>query len=112
MTGVFEAFLAGIYAEIKMVTRLSAAAAAMAGTDTDKVRGTVLWIIFRNFPATTGSRSRTLPIPANMPAGIPAAPMQSPSNSTEFRSCYDVAPTDERIPNWRMRSFSEILKEL
>ncbi len=39
MTGVFEAFLAGIYAEIKMVTRLSAAAAAMAGTDTDKVRG-------------------------------------------------------------------------
>ena len=77
MTGVFEAFLAGIYAEIKMVTRLSAAAAAMAGTDTDKVRGTVLWIIFRNFPATTGSRSRTLPIPANMPAGIPAAPMQA-----------------------------------
>ena len=47
-----------------------------------------------------------------MPTGIPTAPMQSPSKSTELRNCFDVAPTEERIPICRMRSFREMLNEL
>lgn len=43
---------------------------------------------------------------------MPTAPMQSPSKSTEFRSCFDVAPTEARIPICRVRSFREMLKAL
>ena len=50
--------------------------------------------------------------PRQMPTGIPTAPMQSPSKSTELRNCFDVAPTEERIPICRMRSFREMLNEL
>ena len=40
ITGVLAAFLAGIYAEIRMVSRLTAAAAMSAGGDKVRVRGT------------------------------------------------------------------------
>ncbi len=50
--------------------------------------------------------------PRITPAGMPAAPMQTPSNSTEFLSCFLVAPTDIRMPNCRVRSFKEMLKAL
>nr|WP_330374257.1 hypothetical protein [Clostridioides difficile] len=43
--------------------------------------------------------SPILTIPIATPIGIPIAPMQIPSNSTEFRNCFAVAPTDESIPN-------------
>lgn len=95
-----------------MVIKLTTAAAAIAETDTDKLKGMVLYRMFLNFPSTMGRISPMLPMPVKMPMGMPIAPMQSPSNSTEFRSCFAVAPTDERIPNWRVRSFSEMLNEL
>lgn len=40
ITGVLAAFLAGIYAEIRMVSRLIAAAAMSVGADKVRVRGT------------------------------------------------------------------------
>ncbi len=91
---------------------LTAAAAAMAGNDTVRVKGTSLYIRLPKLPATMEITSFILAIPVKMPMGMPTAPMQRPSNRTELRSCFAVAPTDERIPNWCVRSFSEMVNAL
>ena len=91
---------------------LTAAAAARTGTETFRVKGTVSYIMFPKLADTSESTSLMPGIPTRIPMGIPSAPIQRPSNSTEFCSCFRVAPTDSRIPNWRTRSFSEMVNEL
>ena len=112
ITGIPAAFRAGIYAEIRIVTKLIIAAAISAGTEIDKFKGTLLYKTLPKYFAAIESTSFILGIPIIIPIGIPTAPMQSPSNSTDFLSCFSVAPTDISIPNWRVRSFSEIVNEL
>ena len=84
---------------MRIVTKLTAAAVIIAGIDIVNFKGTLSYITFPKLLATI---LITIPIPqmpATTPIGIPTVPIQSPSNITEFLSCFAVAPTDERIPN-------------
>ena len=112
ITGKLTAFLAGSQAEIRIVTRLTAVAPATAGSDTFVVSGTPVYKTAPNRPDTTEITPRMHPSPARMPMGIPAIPMHSPSKRTELRSCFSVAPTEASTPISRIRSLSEMLKEL
>ena len=112
ITGVLAAFLAGIYAEIRMVSRLIAAAAMSVGADKVRVRGTSWKRMLAKFWEITEMTSPMLMIPTAIPMGMPIMPMQNPSNNTELRSCFAVAPTEERMPNCCVRLFSDMLNEL
>jgi len=48
------------------------------------------------------------PIPTRMPSGMPTALTASASNSTIFRSCFFVAPTEDNRPNCLVRSETEM----
>ena len=91
---------------------LMSAAAPRAGRDTTSSRGTVSYIMFPKFSLTRSNTSLITGSPIRTPRGMPIAPMQTPSNNTALFSCFSVAPTDRRMPNWRSLSFREMVKEL
>ena len=115
---IFDAFLAGIKAEIKIVNILTRIIPMIAQAGT-----TVFICILLSFtPAIipvemilwpTNFSVMPIPkIPAKIPTGIPIAPKIAPSKYTLFRFCDLVAPTDASIPRYLTRSESDIPKAL
>src|SRR5690554_2634157 len=98
MADTFDAFLAGQYVEIKIVTmEITQETRIEAGVTTrcslSDVLNTSLMMEFR--------KAKVMPIPNNperTPIGILIAPIITPSKKTEFRFCFFVAPTLESIP--------------
>jgi len=77
--GASDAFLAGIYAESKIVIILITIEIIIAGTDTYNFNGTVDFKILVKFFETIEITNRILIIPVTIPIGIPTIPIHIPS---------------------------------
>ena len=105
---------AGIHADTSAVKmHISAAASSPHGVITRYM------LTFSPLPSKKPKESRrhhsVIPIPAHpasIPSGIPIAQSTSASYMTVPRNCLRVAPIDLSIPNWRVRSLTDIENEL
>ena len=107
---------AGIQAEITAVIRPMPAAASSAHRfSTNRISTAPPLSPPGRKPKLPRRQYRVMPMPrqpTSSPSGIPTAHSTSASYRTLPRICFFVAPTDFRMPNWRVRSATEMEKEL
>ena len=102
------ALMDGIHAEIRTVISAMAAAMTTACHDTQIRMGVSVRTMEENLSPIRSSVMPIPPMPTRMPSGIPTALTASASNSTILRSCFFVAPTEDRRPNCFVRSETEM----
>ena len=101
---IFDALIAGMSEEIKIVNMLTSTIAII-----DKGSTTIFILRLSAFAPviipveimSLPSNVRVIPmpaIPARIPTGMPTKPNTTPSKNTENCFCFLVAPTEESIP--------------
>ena len=102
------ALLDGIHAEIRTVMSAMAAAMRTACHDTQIRMGMSARTMEENLSPIRSSVMPIPPMPTRIPSGMPTMLTASASNSTILRSCFFVAPTEDRRPNCFVRSETEM----